>query len=35
MKPIKDNIIPIEGEFGKETFFERLEEELEKCKSNN
>ncbi len=35
LKPIKGNLIPIEGEFGKETFFERLEEELEKCKSNN
>lgn len=35
LEPIKDNLIPIEGEFGKETFFERLKEELEKCKSNN
>jgi hypothetical protein len=35
LEPIKDNLIPIEGEFGKETFFARLEEELEKCKSNN
>jgi len=35
LEPIKDNIIPIEGEFGKETFFERLEEEIEKCKSSS
>lgn len=35
LEPIKGNIILIEGEFGKETFFERLSEELEKCKSNN
>ena len=32
---IKDNIIPIGGEFGEEAFFERLEEELEKSKSNS
>jgi len=35
LKPIKDNLIQIEGEFGEETFFERLKGELEKCKSNN
>ena len=35
LEPIKDNIIPIEGEFGKESFFERLKEELEKCKNNS
>ena len=35
LEPIKDNIIPIEGEFGKETFFGRLEEETEKCKNNS
>ena len=35
LEPIKDNIIPIEGEFGKDTFFERLKEELQKYKSNN
>ena len=35
LEPIKDNIIPIEGKFGKESFFERLKEELEKCKNNS
>jgi hypothetical protein len=35
LEPIKDNVISIEGEFGEETFFGRLEEEIEKCKSNN
>jgi hypothetical protein len=35
LEQIKDNIIPIEGEFGEEAFFERLEEEFEKCKSSN
>jgi len=35
LAPIKDNIIPIGGEFGEEAFFERLEEEFEKCKSSN
>jgi hypothetical protein len=35
LAPIKDNIVPIVGEFGEEAFFERLEEELEKSKSNN
>ena len=35
LEPIKDNITPIEEEFGKETFFERLEEEIEKWKSSN
>ncbi|MCK4735958.1 MAG: SIR2 family protein, partial [Methanophagales archaeon] len=35
LEQIKDNIIPIEGEFGEEAFFERLEEEFEKCKSKN
>jgi len=35
LEPIKDNIIPIEGEFGKETFFEKLKEELEKYKNNS
>lgn len=34
MKNIK-NIPPIKGDFGEETFFERLEEELEKCKNNS
>ena len=33
LEPIRDNaVIPIEGEFGEETFFERLEEELEKIR---
>jgi len=35
LEPIKDNIIPIEGEFGAEDFFERLKEEFEKWKNNN
>ncbi|HJH28034.1 MAG TPA: hypothetical protein C5S37_15020 [Methanophagales archaeon] len=35
LEQIKDNIIPIKGEFGEEDFFERLKEELEKCKNNS
>jgi hypothetical protein len=33
--PIRKNIIPIEGEFGKDTVFERLKGELERYKSTN